>query len=122
MLEELDLEAETVRRDLRIVHVGFTREELRLVLADAAGMGSLLVVELKGVHSFFDRGAVGCGVVVASVVPPGSFGWHFSAAERDRHKEVYFNPKSDLRRNVFRALARTVIVRRGDVEDTNFPG
>ena len=122
MAGELDLEVETVRRDLRIVHIGFAREELRLVLAPDAGMDSSLVVELQGVHSFFDRGAVGCGVVVARVVEPGSFGWHFSPEERGQHKEVHFNPKANPTTNIFRALARTLIVRYGDVEDANFPG
>ena len=121
MAGELDLEVETVRGDLRIVHIGLLREELRLVLAADAG-GDFLVVELKGIHSFFERGAVGCGGVVARVVEPGSFGWHFSAEERGQHKEIHFNPKAEPTRNVFRALARTVIVRRGDAEDANFPG
>jgi hypothetical protein len=120
--EEFNLEAETVRRDLRIVHIGFAREELRLVLTADAGAGSSLVVELKGIHSFFDRGAVGCGVIVGRVVEPGSFGWHFSAEERRHHKELHFNPKADPTTNVFRALARALVVRHGDLEDANFPG
>jgi len=41
---------------------------------------------------------------------------------RARHKEIHFNPKSDPTKNVFRALAQTVIVRDGDVQDLNFPG
>ena len=89
---ELDLEVETVRRDLRVVHIGFGRGELRLVLSADAGTDSSLIVELKSIHSFFDRGAVGCGAVVARVVEPGSFGWHLSAEERHQHKEVHLNP------------------------------
>ena len=122
MTKELDLEVETTRKDLRVVHVGFARRELRLVLAAAAGGDSSLVVELKDVHSFFDRGAVSCDVVVARIVEPGSFAWHFSAEERRQHKEIHLNQKSNPTRNVFRALARMVLVRMGEPDDANFPG
>ena len=77
----LDLEKETIRRDLRIVHMGSAGRELRLVLADRIGADSSLVVVLEGVHSFFDRGAIGSGVVLARVQEPGSFAWRFSDAE-----------------------------------------
>ena len=118
---DLDLEAEAARRDLTVIHIGFARDELRLVLADRA-RAAPLVLQLSGVYSFFDRGAVGCGPVLARITEPGSFGWHLSADDRARHREVHINPKSDPVRNIFRAIVRGVGARIGDAEDANFPG
>jgi hypothetical protein len=118
---DLDVHEETIRRDLFVGHIGFARDELRVVLASPSGDPSL-VVELKGVHSFFDRGAANCGPVVVDISEPGSFGWHFSAEDRARHSEVRINAKGDLSTNLFRAIARSVRTRTGESEDRNFPG
>jgi len=118
----LDLELEATRRDLTVIHIGFARDELRLVLAADRPKEPLVVLQLTGVHSFFDRGAVGCGPILVRVTEPGSFGWHLSDEDRARHREVHINPKSEPIRNIFRAIVRGVAARIGDAEDANFPG
>ena len=121
-MASLDIEAEAARRDLTVIHIGFARDELRLLLAADRVRKPLVVLQLTGVHSFFDRGAVGCGPILARITEPGSFGWHLSAEDRARHREVHINPKSDPARNIFRAIARGIVARIGDAEDANFPG
>jgi hypothetical protein len=118
---DLDLHEETVGGNLSVRHVGFARDELRVVLASTSGEPAL-VVELKGVHSFFDRGVANSGPVVARITEPGSFGWHLSAEDRTRHREVHINVKADPTNNLFRAIARSVRTRTGESEDRNFPG
>jgi hypothetical protein len=118
---DLDLHEETERGNLSVHHVGFARDELRVVFASASGTPAL-VVELKGVHSFFDRGTANSGPVIAHVAEPGSFGWKLSAEEAARHKEVHINAKGDPANNLFRAIARSVRTRTGESDDRNFPG
>jgi len=118
---DLDLHEETIRGDLCVRHIGFARDELRVVLASPSGEPAL-VVELKGIYAFFDRGAANGGPVVAQITEPGSFGWHLSAEDRARHKEVHINAKGDLTNNLFRAIARSIRIRTGESEDRNFPG
>jgi hypothetical protein len=119
---ELDLEDETTRRDLNVRHLGYARGDLRLVLAISSDT-PFLVIELDGVHSFFDRGAVGCGPILASVAPePGSFGWRLSAEERALYREFHVNVKRDPIKNIFRAIARTVVTRHAIADDAVYPG
>ena len=118
---DLDLQEETSRGNLSVTHIGFARDELRVVLV-SSGNAPSLVVELRGVYAFFDRGTANSGPVIAHITDPGSFGWHLSAEERARHREVHINAKGDPTNNLFRAIARSVRTRTGESDDRNFPG
>jgi hypothetical protein len=118
---DLDLHEETSRSNLSVRHIGFAGDELRLVLV-SSGSDPCLVVELRGIYAFFDRGLANAGPVIAHIADPGSFGWHLLAEERARHREVHINAKGDPTNNLFRAIARSIRTRTGESEDRNFPG
>lgn len=119
---ETDLAAETARQDLRVVHIGYSAGELRMILVASIPDQPSLALRLLDVHSFFDQGLIGAGPVIASVADPGSFSWQMSQEERLRYREVRFNLKSDTMRNVFRVLAHKLILKYATAIDKNFPG
>jgi len=111
-------------RDLCVFHIGFRGQELRVYLRALDADRPMYVVELHGVHSFFDRGIGNGQPVLLDAVPGvGSFGWYLDAEERSRHIEVFLRLKADPIVNPFRAIVQRVVEREvTDPGEAAWPG
>ncbi len=110
--------------DCCVFHIGFRESEMRILLGGVDADHPTHVVELHGVHSFFDRGIVSREPVLVTVQQgAGSFGWELSAEQRQRYQEVFLRMKADEFKNPFRAIVGQVVQREVESSDEhNWPG
>jgi len=123
-MEPINLEMITQESDFAIKHIGYRDGEIRIILKEISTAKPLLVIRLKKVRAYFDRGAI-CNksVIIICNNGVGSFGWWMPRDEVKEYHELHINNKVDNTDNLFRAIVGNVEIRSfNELEDKNFPG